>query len=172
MLKTWREEPAERPTFNEIVEHLTEITGSKPSDQSDEHTYFALDGPTKSSHHDSEEEEDVGGVHVYTELESPVYKNFPSRSEVSAPSLVPEEYEVPVQTLRRNTNTMTQSSEHGELVVPMEYEVPVSSLPRSADRKLSAMNSLSLSSSSNAATQQLQESGQGHIYHTLEPQGN
>ena len=155
-MKTWREEPDQRPTFNDIVEQLSEITGNKPDNHSDEHTYLSVDELTKSANHGSDEE-DVGGIHVYTELESPVYKNFQSRSDALVCSLVPEEYEVPIPM-------------HGELVVPIEYEVPVSSLPRLADKSLSAMNSISSTTSSNG-TQQLQESGQGHIYHTLEPPG-
>ena len=157
-MKTWREEREERPTFSEIVEQLSEITGHKPDNHTDEHTYLAVDELTKSANHESDEE-DVGGIHVYTELESPVYKNVQSRPDGLFSSLVPEEYEIPIPTAGNTT--------HGELVVPTEYEVPVSS-PSRSERSLAVMNSITSTSSSNGA-QQLQESGQGHIYHTLEP---
>ena len=165
-MQTWREDPEERPTFNRIVEHLAEMTGYKQDHQSVEHTYFVVKGPTKSSS-DQTEEEDVGGVNVYSEVTSPLYKNFPMRPEISVPPPVAEEYEVPV-TLARNT---PQPSEHQELVVPTEYEVPVSSLPQSVGQQLTTMHSVSLTSSI-SPEQQPQESEQRHIYHTLEPQEN
>lgn len=167
MTKTWSEEPKERPTFRQIVEHLAEMTGGKQAllQQSDEHTYFAVDGLTSSSNHESEE--DVGGVHVYMELASPLYKNFASRPEISVPPLLPEEYEVPVTAASRN---MPQNCENGGLVVPMDYEVPVSTLPRSVDQQLNKkIYTASLTSSSGSDKQQLEESGQKHVYHTLEP---
>ena len=166
MMKTWREERQERPTFNQIVQCLVGMTGTKRDQQMEEPMYFAIEELINTSNHESDEE-DVGGVHVYTEVASPLYNNFSSMPEVSVPPVVPEEYEIPVTAAGRST---PQNSEtiNGERVVPIDYEVPVSSLPRSADQTCSSVHSVSLTSSS-SDKQQLEESECGHAYHTLEP---
>lgn len=160
MTQTWREDPKERPTFNQIVEYLAKMTGGQQARQaSEEHEYYSVDGLIEG-----EEEEDVGGVNIYTEVESPLYKNFPTRSDIVIPPPVPEEYEVPIKTA---TSMSTSLDENQELVVPTEYEVPVSSLPRSGDQQ----QAIALSSSS-SKQQQLEDSIQGHVYHMLEAPTN
>ena len=157
-MKTWREAPEERPTFSRIVEQLAEITGSKKAQYMDEHTYFAVEDLINSCSHKSEQR-DIGGVHVYTEVESPVYKEFSSRPTTLVPPSVPEEYEVPIKTAG---NTPVSCDNDRELVaIPTEYEIPLSS-PRSGD------HDRNLTTSSESGRQQLQVSG--HVYHTLEPQ--
>ena len=61
-------------------------------------------------------------------VESPMYKNFPTRPDIIIPPPVPEEYEVPVKTATSRSMSAQLDGDH-ELVVPTEYEVPVSSLP-------------------------------------------
>ena len=157
MTQTWREDPKERPTFSQIVEYLAKMTGGQQARQpSEEHEYFSVEGLIEG-----EEEEDVGGVNIYTEVESPLYKNFPTRPDVVVPPPVPEEYEVPIKTA---TSRSVESNENQELVVASEYEVPVSSLPRSRAQK----QTTSSSSTNFKEQQQLEDSIQGHVYHTLE----
>lgn len=165
MTQTWREDPKERPTFNQIVEHLARMTGGQQARQpSEEHEYHSVEGLIEG-----EEEEDVGGVNIYTEVESPMYKNFPTRPDVVVPPLVPEEYEVPIKTATIRSMS-AHLDENQELSVPTEYEVPLSSLPRSGGQREIVASSSSPSSSSKQ--QQLEDSIQGHVYHTLEAPTN
>ena len=162
MTQTWREDPKERPTFDQIVEYLAKMTGIQIRQPSEEHEYHSVEGLMEG-----EEEEDVGGVNIYTEVESPMYKNFPTRPDVVIPPPVPEEYEVPVKTAT-SRSISAQLDGDQELVVPTEYEVPViSSLPRSGDQR-----EITTSSSSSSKQQQLEDSIQGHVYHTLEAPTN
>lgn len=161
MTQTWREDPKERPTFNQIVEYLAKMTGGQQVRQvSEEHEYYSVDGLIEG-----EEEEDVGGVNIYTEVESPLYKNFPTRPDIVIPPPVPEEYEVPIKTA---TSMFVELDESQDLVVPTEYEVPVSSLPRSGGQQQITTSS----SSTSSKQQQLEDSIQGHVYHTLEAPTN
>lgn len=167
MTQTWREDPKERPTFDQIVEYLAKITGVQIHQPSEEHEYHSVEGLMEG---EEEEEEDVGGVNIYTEVESPMYKNFPTRPDIVIPPLVPEEYEVPVKTATSRSMSAQLDGDQ-ELVVPTEYEVPVmSSLPRSGGQQ-EITTSLS-SSSSNSKQQQLEDSIEGHVYHTLEAPTN
>ena len=159
--QTWREDPKERPTFNQIVEYLAKMTGGQQTRQpSEEHEYYSVDGLIEGE----EEEEDVGGVNIYTEVESPMYKNFPTRPDIVIPPPVPEEYEVPIKTATSRSMS-AQLDENQELVVPTEYEVPVSSLPRSGGQQ-------QITTSLSSTQQQLEDSIQGHVYHTLEAPTN
>ena len=161
MACTWKEHPKERPTFNQIVEYLAEMTGGQRSRQpSEEHEYFSVEGLLE------QDEEDVGGVNIYTEVESPMYKNFPTRPNIVVPPPVPEEYEVPIKAA---TSMSAQLNENQDLDVPTEYEVPVSSLPRSRGQQQTMTQS---TSSTSSKQQQLEESIQGHVYHTLEAPSN
>lgn len=159
MLKTWSEKPEERPTFCKIVNQLGEMTGRRQGKVTEESTYFAVEGLLESGSHESRPGEDMGGVHVYTDVESPVYKNFSLRPGTIVPYAVPEEYEIPVKT-------GPPSSNGGDLASPMEYEIPVSGLLRSGDQK-QLSNSYSSRSSANSK-QEMQWSGRRHVYHTLE----
>ena len=164
MTQTWREDPKERPTFDQIVEYLAKMTGVQIRQPSEEHEYHSVEGLMEG-----EEEEDVGGVNIYMEVESPMYKNFPNRPDIVIPPPVPEEYEVPVKTAT-SRSISAQLDGDQELVVPTEYEVPVvSSLPRSGGQR---EITTSLSSSSSKQQQQLEDSIQGHVYHTLEAPTN
>ena len=162
MRQTWREDPKERPTFNQIVEYLAKMTGGLQAHQPsvEEHEYHSVEEVMEG-----EEEEDVGGVNIYTEVESPLYKNFPARPDIAIPPPVPKEYEVPIRIAASGSMSAAELDENQDLVVPTEYEVPVSSLPQSRGQQ-EITTSSSLSSSSRQ--QQLEDSIQGHVYHTLE----
>ena len=66
-IQTWREDPKERPMFDQIVEYLAKMTGVQIRQSSKEHEYHSVEGLVEGE----EEEEDVGGVNIYTEVESP-----------------------------------------------------------------------------------------------------
>ena len=163
MTQIWREDPKERPTFDQIVEYLAKMTGVQIHQPLEEHEYHSVEGLMEGE----EEEEDVGGVNIYTEVESPMYKNFPTRPDVVIPPPVPEEYEVPVK-IATSRSMSAQLDGDQELVVPTEYEVPLSSLPRSGGQQEVTTSS----SSSSKQQQQLEDSIQGHVYHTLEAPTN
>ena len=162
MTKTWNDDPKERPTFDQIVKYLAKITasGQETRPPSGEHEYHSVEELMEA------EEEDVGEGNIYTEVDSPLYKNFPTRPVVVLPPAVPEEYEIPIRTL---TSTSVQSDKSQDLAVPTEYEVPVSSLPRSGAQNRSSTSS---SASRSERHQQLEESEEGHVYHTLEAPTN
>lgn len=159
-MQTWREDPKERPSFNQIVEYLAKMTGGQqPHQPSEEHEYHSVEGLIEG-----EEEEDVGGISIYTEVESPLYKNFPTRRDVAMPPPVAEEYEVPIKTA---TSRSVESDDNQELVAPTEYEVPLSSLPRSGGQRQATSSSTNFKEQ-----QQLEDSIQGHVYHVLEAPTN
>jgi hypothetical protein len=159
MTQTWREDPKERPTFDRIVEYLAKMTGRQIRQPSEEHEYHSVEELIEG-----EEEEDVGGVNIYSEVESPMYKNFPTRPDIVIPPPVPEEYEIPVKPATSRSMSAQLDRDQELVSVPTEYEVPVrSSLPRSGGQQ-----EVTSSSSSSSKQQELEDSIQEHVYHTLE----
>ena len=143
------------------------MTGVQIRQPSEEHEYHSVEGLMEGE----EEEEDVGGVNIYTEVESPMYKNFPTRPDIIIPPPVPEEYEVPVKTATSRSMSAQLAMDGDQELVATEYEVPVmSSLLRSGGQREITISSSS--SSSSKQQQQLEDSIQGHVYHTLEAPTN
>ena len=124
--QTWSEEPEMRPNFSTIVKSLTQLMGYEDDEDSEQHKYFVVEGPVaQGKRGQGEEEEDIGGENIYSELESPVYKNWEkdgSSDLDQALEQTPVMYEVPVPS--RQTSSVVPDTQ--EAVAPCEYEVPLS----------------------------------------------
>lgn len=161
MVQMWSEDPKQRPTFSSVVKSLAQLTGYKDNERNEEHKYSIVEGPVialEEAKSSEEEEEDVGGENIYSELESPHYKNWEREGSHSSVldqllKLSPELYEVPVPS-RQNSTVIPEAALEN---IPCEYEVPVSSVSRQSNSN----HSKPQESNDRASNR--------HIYQTLEP---